>query len=113
MPPLIGACPGVRRKLASLAHHFIYREPRRSGKVATGVVRIVVQVLSKRCPDSLTNLVKFEEIAGLKSLIYKTGTQGCERHPDMCKAVDRGMTITDVKVLEKHGGKSGDWVAQA
>ena len=30
---------------------------------------------------------------------------------DMCKAVDRGMTITDVKLLEKHGGKSGDWVA--
>lgn len=30
---------------------------------------------------------------------------------DMCKAVDRGMTITDVRVLEKHGGKSGDWVA--
>jgi len=29
----------------------------------------------------------------------------------MCKAVDRGMTITDVRVLEKHGGKSGDWVA--
>ena len=32
---------------------------------------------------------------------------------DMCKAVDRGMTITDVGVLEKHGGKSGDWVRQA
>ena len=30
---------------------------------------------------------------------------------DMCKAVDRGMTITDVRLLEKHGGKSGDWVA--
>ena len=30
---------------------------------------------------------------------------------DMCKAVDRGMTITDVKVLEKHGGKSGSFVA--
>jgi cyclic pyranopterin phosphate synthase len=30
---------------------------------------------------------------------------------DMCKAVDRGMTINNVKVLEKHGGKSGDWVA--
>jgi cyclic pyranopterin phosphate synthase len=30
---------------------------------------------------------------------------------DMCKAVDRGMVITDVKLLEKHGGKSGDWVA--
>ncbi|WP_293603238.1 cyclic pyranopterin monophosphate synthase MoaC [Polaromonas sp. UBA4122] len=30
---------------------------------------------------------------------------------DMCKAVDRGMTLTDVKLLEKHGGKSGDWVS--
>lgn len=31
---------------------------------------------------------------------------------DMCKAVDRGMTITGVKLLEKHGGKSGSFVAQ-
>jgi cyclic pyranopterin phosphate synthase len=30
---------------------------------------------------------------------------------DMCKAVDRGMTMTDVRVLEKRGGKSGDWIA--
>ena len=28
---------------------------------------------------------------------------------DMCKAVDRGMTITDVRLLEKSGGKSGSW----
>jgi cyclic pyranopterin phosphate synthase len=32
---------------------------------------------------------------------------------DMCKAVDRGMTITDVKLLEKHGGKSGSFIAGA
>jgi cyclic pyranopterin phosphate synthase len=31
---------------------------------------------------------------------------------DMCKAVDRGMTITDVKLLEKHGGKSGTFIAE-
>jgi cyclic pyranopterin phosphate synthase len=30
---------------------------------------------------------------------------------DMCKAVDRGMVMTNVRVLEKHGGKSGDWTA--
>lgn len=30
---------------------------------------------------------------------------------DMCKAVDRGMAITGVKLLEKHGGKSGSFVA--
>lgn len=28
---------------------------------------------------------------------------------DMCKAVDRGMTITDVRLMEKSGGRSGTW----
>lgn len=28
---------------------------------------------------------------------------------DMCKAVDRGMTIENVRLLEKLGGKSGHW----
>ena len=28
---------------------------------------------------------------------------------DMCKAVDRGMVMSDVKLLEKSGGKSGEW----
>jgi cyclic pyranopterin phosphate synthase len=30
---------------------------------------------------------------------------------DMCKAVDRGMRIENVRLLEKSGGKSGDFVA--
>ena len=30
---------------------------------------------------------------------------------DMCKAADRGMTFADVKLLEKHGGKSGSFVS--
>ena len=30
---------------------------------------------------------------------------------DMCKAADRGMTMTDIKLLEKHGGKSGSFVS--
>ena len=30
---------------------------------------------------------------------------------DMCKAADRGMVMGDIRVLEKHGGKSGDWVS--
>jgi len=28
---------------------------------------------------------------------------------DMCKAVDRGMTITDTGLVAKSGGRSGDW----
>lgn len=31
---------------------------------------------------------------------------------DMCKAVDRGMVMSDIKVLEKQGGKSGHWMAR-
>ncbi len=31
---------------------------------------------------------------------------------DMCKAVDKGMVIAEVKLLEKKGGKSGHWLAE-
>ena len=30
---------------------------------------------------------------------------------DMCKAADRGMCMTDIRLAEKHGGKSGSWTA--
>ena len=30
---------------------------------------------------------------------------------DMCKAVDRGMVMADTRLLEKHGGKSGSFMA--
>ena len=31
---------------------------------------------------------------------------------DMCKAVDRGMVIGNIRLLEKHGGKSGSYVSE-
>ena len=31
---------------------------------------------------------------------------------DMCKAVDKNMTISDIKLLEKSGGRSGSWTAE-
>ena len=31
---------------------------------------------------------------------------------DMCKAVDRGMIMGNVRLLEKEGGKSGHWVSE-
>jgi cyclic pyranopterin monophosphate synthase len=30
----------------------------------------------------------------------------------MCKAVDRGMVMSDIKLLRKEGGKSGVFVAE-
>ena len=32
---------------------------------------------------------------------------------DMCKSMDRAIIITDVRLLEKHGGASGDYVAES
>ena len=32
---------------------------------------------------------------------------------DMCKAVDKGMTMDGIRLLEKEGGKSGYWKAEA
>lgn len=32
---------------------------------------------------------------------------------DMCKAIDRGMVITDIRLDEKRGGKSGTWQREA
>ncbi len=32
---------------------------------------------------------------------------------DMAKAADKGMTIQDIRLLQKSGGKSGDWSAGA
>jgi cyclic pyranopterin monophosphate synthase len=31
---------------------------------------------------------------------------------DMCKAVDRGMRISDIRLVEKRGGASGEWLAE-
>ena len=31
---------------------------------------------------------------------------------DMCKAVDRGMSMTNIELLEKQGGKSGSWIRE-
>jgi cyclic pyranopterin phosphate synthase len=31
---------------------------------------------------------------------------------DMCKSADRGMTLTDIRLLEKSGGRSGHWLRE-
>ena len=31
---------------------------------------------------------------------------------DMCKAIDRGMRITDIRLVRKEGGKSGVFIAE-
>jgi cyclic pyranopterin monophosphate synthase len=66
-------------------------------------------------PDAATNSVR------CRATVESSGQTGVEMEAltavqitlltiyDMCKAVDRGMTMQDIGLLEKSGGKSGDW----
>ncbi len=103
-----------------------------------GIARIAAIMASKRTSDlvplchplPITRVaVDFEVDANANSVhcraqvetIGKTGVEmealtavqvGLLTIYDMCKAVDSGMVMTNVRVLEKHGGKSGDWAAE-
>lgn len=102
-----------------------------------GIARIAAIMAAKRTSDlvplchplALTRVtVDFEVDQGASSVhcraqVETFGKTGVEMEAltsvqvglltvyDMCKAVDRGMVMTNVRVLEKHGGKSGDWTA--
>jgi cyclic pyranopterin phosphate synthase len=77
--------------------------------------------LTRVAVDFISNLERSEVICTAQVETYgKTGVEmealtavqiGLLTIYDMCKAVDRGMVMTDIRLLEKHGGKSGDWVA--
>jgi cyclic pyranopterin phosphate synthase len=80
-------------------------------------------------PIALTRVaVAFEVLAGSNEVVCTAtaetvGQTGVEMEAltavqvalltiyDMCKAADRGMTMTGITLLEKHGGKSGSWTA--
>ena len=104
-----------------------------------GIARIAAIMATKRTGDliplchplALTRVVvDFDIDAGASSVTCiaqvetfgKTGVEiealtavqiGLLTIYDMCKAVDRGMVMMDIKVLEKHGGKSGEWIASS
>jgi indole-3-glycerol phosphate synthase len=114
----------------------------RSGDVAKGdvlaVARLAGIMAAKRTaeliplchPLSLTSVEVDLECAAERSAVEITATcklrgrTGVEMEAltaasvaaltvyDMCKAVDRGMVVTDLRLLRKSGGKSGNWEAE-
>ncbi|MCK6427097.1 MAG: cyclic pyranopterin monophosphate synthase MoaC [Burkholderiaceae bacterium] len=102
-----------------------------------GVARIAAIMAAKRTADliplchplALTRVAVDFEIDEARSAVHcqatveTTGRTGVEMEAltavqvglltiyDMCKAAEKGMVITDVRLLEKRGGKSGDWTA--
>jgi len=69
-------------------------------------------------PDKASNriyveaLVKISGKTGVEMEALTAVSVACLTLYDMCKAVDRGMTISAIRVLEKDGGKSGHYKAK-
>jgi cyclic pyranopterin phosphate synthase len=101
------------------------------------VARVAGIMAAKRTPDliplchplpvtgvSVDLLPEAPSTLRIRATVRTTGKTGVEMEAltavsvaaltvyDMCKAVDRGMRIEGIRLLEKHGGKSGDWVAE-
>jgi cyclic pyranopterin monophosphate synthase len=63
------------------------------------------------CID-ITATVKVEGKTGVEMEALTACSVACLTLYDMCKAVDRGMKITDLRLVEKSGGKSGTFTAE-
>ena len=59
----------------------------------------------------VTATVKVEGKTGVEMEALTACSVACLTLYDMCKAVDRAMKITDLRLIEKSGGKSGDFSA--
>jgi cyclic pyranopterin phosphate synthase len=73
-------------------------------------VAVDLQIDDDGCAVHCTATVECEGRTGVEMEALTAVQVGLLTVYDMLKAVDRAMTITDVKLLEKHGGKSGEWV---
>lgn len=133
----VAVATGNIRMLASTLA-LIMKGDAKKGDVL-GIARIAAIQASKRTSDliplchpiSLTKVGVEFEIDDVHNTIHCsvtakcTGKTGVEMEAltatsvalltiyDMCKAADRGMVMGEIKLLEKQGGKSGHWTAQA
>ena len=68
----------------------------------------------KTCPNfvqlTLQDVVIKRTLSAAKLLIFMLSPLVLLTIYDMCKAVDRGMTMNGITLREKHGGKSGSFV---
>ena len=61
---------------------------------------------------AVTATVKVEGKTGVEMEALTACSVACLTLYDMCKAVDRAITITDLRLIEKSGGKSGHFRAE-
>ena len=77
------------------------------------ITRVAVEFEIDRAASSVRVIAQVETIGrtGVEMEALTAVQVGLLTVYDMCKAADRGMVMGEIRVLEKHGGKSGDWMA--
>jgi len=64
----------------------------------------------KRSTVEVTSAVRCADRTGAEMEALTAVAAACLTVYDMAKAVDRGMVITEIRLVEKQGGKSGRWI---
>ena len=99
----VAAIQGAKRTpdLIPLAHPIV-------------ITKVAIEFVSDAAASSIECRATVETIGrtGVEMEALMAVNAGLLTIYDMVKAVDRSMTIFDVRLLEKRGGKSGDFLAQ-
>ncbi len=77
------------------------------------LTRVAVEFALDLADSSITCTVTAETVGrtGVEMEALAAVQVGLLTIYDMCKSVDRGMIMSDIRLLEKSGGKSGSWTA--
>jgi indole-3-glycerol phosphate synthase len=72
-------------------------------------INVELECVPERSAVEITATCKLRGRTGVEMEALTAASVAALTVYDMCKAVDRGMIVTDLRLLRKSGGKSGDW----
>jgi indole-3-glycerol phosphate synthase len=75
-------------------------------------VKVDLECVHERSAVEITATCKLRGRTGVEMEALTAASVAALTVYDMCKAVDRGMVVTDLRLLRKSGGKSGTWEAE-
>jgi indole-3-glycerol phosphate synthase len=75
-------------------------------------VNVDLECVPERSVVEITATCKLRGRTGVEMEALTAASVAALTVYDMCKAVDRGMVVTDLRLLRKSGGKSGNWEAE-
>lgn len=74
-------------------------------------IKVEFELLTPECRINILATCKLSDKTGVEMEALTAASISALTVYDMCKAVDKGMVISDIKLLEKTGGKSGTYKA--